>query len=222
MKIIGHRGARGLAPENTIAGLKKGLEHHVDMLEFDLRVTKDGVVILHHNATLVDPGGNTLAISGTNYKVLKTHQPDLATFEEVLTIIGHTTPLYVEVKKGVATGPIVKIINAYLRKGWKNEYFLLGSKSQETLRQLHKALPGIKKVVIEPWSGLRAHRRAREVEASIIAMNQVWLWWGFIRGFKHSDKQLYAYPLNDLKKAKRWSRWGLSGVITDYPDRFEK
>jgi glycerophosphoryl diester phosphodiesterase len=53
-------------------------------------------------------------------------------------------------------------------------------------------------------------------------MNQRWLWWGFIRGFKHSDKQLYAYTLNDPKKAKRWAKWGLAGVITDYPDRFEK
>ncbi|HVV26198.1 MAG TPA: glycerophosphodiester phosphodiesterase [Candidatus Saccharimonadales bacterium] len=222
MKIIGHRGARGLAPENTIAGLQKGLEHHVDLLEFDVRVTKDGVVILHHDAALADPSGNTLAIADTNYEILKTHKPDLATFEAVLDTVGHTVPLYVEVKPAEPIEPIVKIINSYLKKGWKNEFFLLGSKSQETLRQLHTALPEIRNIVIEPWSGVRAHRRAREVDATIIAMNQRWLWWGFIRGFKHSDYQLYAYTLNDPRKAQRWARWGLAGVITDYPDRFEK
>lgn len=222
MKIIGHRGARGLAPENTIAALQKGLKHHVDMLEFDLRVTKDGVVILHHDAALTDPGGNQLVIAETDYAVLKKHKPDLSTFAEVLDATGHTVPLYAEVKGGVPIQPIVKVIESYLGKGWANDYFLLGSKSQETLRQLHKALPGIKKIVIEPWSGVRAHRRAREVNASIIAMNQLWLWWGFIRGFKKSDKQLFAYTLNDPKKARRWAKWGLAGVITDYPDRFEK
>lgn len=222
MKIIGHRGARGLAPENTVAALRKGLEHHVDMLEFDLRVTKDGVVVLHHDAALKDPNGNKLQVAETDYKVLKTHKPDLATFEEVLDAIGHAVPLYVEVKGGVPVKPISKIIKRRLEKDWENDYFLLGSKSQETLRELHAALPDIRKVVIEPWSGVRAHRRAREVNAKIVAMNQRWLWWGFIRGFKHSDYELYAYPLNDPVKARRWAGWGLSGVVTDYPDRFEK
>jgi glycerophosphoryl diester phosphodiesterase len=222
MKIIGHRGARGLAPENTLAALRKGLEHHVDMLEFDLRVTKDGIVVLHHDAALTDPSGNQLDISQTNYETLKTHKPDLPTFQDVLDEIGHSVPLYVEVKRGVSTEPIVKIVQSCLKKGWKNEYLLLGSKNQETLRELHAALPTIEKIVIEPWSGVRAHRRAAEVDAKIIAMNQLWLWWGFIRGFKHSDMKLYTYTLNDPKKARRWAKWGLSGVITDYPDRFKR
>lgn len=222
MKVIGHRGARGLAPENTIAGLRKGLEHHVDMLEFDLRVTKDDVVILHHNADLRDPAGKSLKIADHTYAELHAHKPDLPTFEEVLETIGHPVPLYMEVKRDVPVKPIAKIINKYLAKGWKKNHFLLGSKSQETLLELHTALPMIEKIVIEPWSGVRAHRRAKQVDAKIVAMNQLWLWWGFIHGFKNSDKQLYAYPLNNPVKARRWARWGLAGVITDYPDRFEQ
>jgi glycerophosphoryl diester phosphodiesterase len=222
MKVIGHRGARGLAPENTIASLRKGLEHHVDVLEFDLRVTKDDVVILHHNADLGDPAGKSLKITDHSYAELHEHKPDLPTFEEVLETIGHPVPLYVEVKRDVPVKPVAKIINKYLTKGWKTDYFLLGSKSQKTLLELHAALPAIEKIVIEPWSGVRAHRRANQVGAKKIAMNQLWLWWGFIRGFKNSDKQLYAYTLDNPAKARRWARWGLAGIITDYPDRFEK
>jgi glycerophosphoryl diester phosphodiesterase len=222
MKIIGHRGARGLAPENTIAALRKGLEHHVDMLEFDLRVTKDGVVILHHDPFLTDPNGEQINIAGRTYAELKDHKKDLATFEEVLEIIGHPVPLYIEVKRKVQVGPIIKIIKQRLAGGWQNEYFLLGSKSQKMLLQLHAALPQIEKIVIEPWSGVRAHYRARQVNANLISMNQRWLWWGFIRGFKNSGRQLYAYTLNDPKKARRWEKYGLAGAVTDYPDRFEK
>lgn len=222
MKIIGHRGARGLAPENTIAALQKGLGHHVDMLEFDLRVTKDGAVVLHHDAILTDPSGNKLKINETSFDELKAHKPDLATFDEALDAIGRPAVMYVEIKKSVPVLPIVKIIKTRLKQGWESEHFLLGSKSQETLRALHEALPGIGTIVIEPWSGVRAHRRAREVGAQIVAMNQLWLWWGFIRGFKHSDTKLFAYTLNDPKKARRWAKWGLAGVVTDYPDRFEK
>jgi glycerophosphoryl diester phosphodiesterase len=222
MKIIGHRGARGLAPENTIAALQKGLEHHVDMLEFDLRVTKDGVVILHHNRHLVDPDGKKHLIANFSYEELRAHKPDLATLEEVLQKIGHKVPLYIEVKPKERTAPIVKILKKYLSDGWRPGHFLLGSKNQRTLLELHAALPDIEKVVIEPWSGVRAHQRAKQVGAKRIAMNQLWLWWGFIIGFRNSDKRLYAYPLNDPVKAERWARWGLAGVITDYPDRFER
>jgi glycerophosphoryl diester phosphodiesterase len=222
MKIIGHRGARGLAPENTIAALKKGLEHHVDMLEFDLRVTSDNTVILHHDTELLDASGSKLAVKDHTYKELKLHKPDLATFEEVLDKIGHPVKLYVEVKPAVATAPIIKIINARLASGWKPEYFRLASYSQATLLELQKALPQIDKTVIERWSGVRASYRARQLGTQHIIMNQRWLWWGFIRQMTSHGYKLGAYTVNNPAKAARWEKYGLRAIITDYPDRFEK
>ncbi len=222
MKIIGHRGARGLAPENTIVGLQKGLDHHVDGLEFDLRVTKDNVVVLHHDAKLRHPNGQKLAIAEHGYRELRAHKPDLATFEVVLDTIGHPVVLYAEVMPGVPVKPIVAIIQQRLAANWKSEYFLLGSKSQRTLVELQTALPDIAKVVIERWSGVRAGRRARQLGTNIVCMNQLWLWSGFIRAVTgRNGWQLYAYTLNDPLKAKRWAKYGLYAVVTDYPDRFE-
>jgi glycerophosphoryl diester phosphodiesterase len=222
MKIIGHRGARGLAPENTIASLRKALAHHVDELEFDLRVTRDDIVVLHHDPYLTDPNGQRRIIAKHSYKELLAHKPDLATFEEVLETIGHPVILHIEVKRRVPVKPIVTILEKYLANGWKSGFFLLGSKSQQTLLQLHAALPTIQKVVIEPWSGVRATRRANQVGTRRLNMNQLWLWRGFIEPMAHHGWQLSAYPLNDPKKATRWGKYGLHGVITDYPDRFEK
>ncbi|WP_085902949.1 glycerophosphodiester phosphodiesterase [Kiloniella majae] len=50
--LQGHRGARGLAPENTLAGFSKALELGVTTLELDTGVTKDGIVVIHHDAYL--------------------------------------------------------------------------------------------------------------------------------------------------------------------------
>jgi len=50
--IIAHRGASALAPENTFAAFKKALADGADGLEFDVRLTKDGEVIVFHDATL--------------------------------------------------------------------------------------------------------------------------------------------------------------------------
>lgn len=215
MLIIGHRGARGLSPENTLASLNKALSHHVDMVEFDLRVTKDGVVILHHDKILRDSDGLRYPIDETTYAELKEHKPDITTLEEALKI--NDVPLYIEVKPGVATKPIIEIL-----KHQKGKQLFLASKSQSILRDLHRALPDLPIIVTEPWSGVRARWRARQLGTKIVSMNQHWLWWGFIIGFKNSDWQLYAYTLNDVSKARRWEKYGLAGVVTDYPDLFEQ
>lgn len=216
MKIIGHRGARGLAPENTLASFKKAIEHHVDMIEFDVRVSKDGIPLLHHDKNLRDASGKHLRISKADFNLLKEHKPDLITLAEALQFVRGRVPLYIEVKMKVDTQPIVAELRAYKYP------FLLASKSQKVLVALHKALPDKPTLVIEPWSGMRAHLRAREVDAKIVSMNHWWLWGGFISAFSGGRYELFCYTLNNLKKAKRWHKHGLAGVVTDFPDRFEK
>jgi glycerophosphoryl diester phosphodiesterase len=214
MKIIGHRGARGLAPENTLASLRKALEHNVDMIEFDVRVTSDGVPILHHDPVL-KLNDEVMPINKHYYEELKSVKSDLATLHEALQEFKQST-LYIEVKPDVKTAPIVKVL-----KNHDGLTIFLASKSQKVLLELHKALPHVPKIVIEPWSGVRAHYRARQVNTKIVSMNKRFLWRGFIRGFKNSEWELFTYTLNDPVKARRWERWGLSGVVTDYPDRFQ-
>src|ERR1700755_2140534 len=67
--VQGHRGARGLAPENTLAAFRTGLALGVDTLETDLAVTRDGVVVISHNPRLNpditrDAEGHFLAVEG--------------------------------------------------------------------------------------------------------------------------------------------------------------
>ncbi|MBM4218087.1 MAG: glycerophosphodiester phosphodiesterase [Gammaproteobacteria bacterium] len=67
--LQGHRGARGLAPENTLAGFARALAVGVSTLELDCGVTKDGVVVVSHDRLLNpdhtrDAAGNFLAVPG--------------------------------------------------------------------------------------------------------------------------------------------------------------
>jgi len=67
--LQGHRGARGLAPENTLAAFERGLEEGVSTLELDIGVTRDGVVVIHHDERLNpaitrDATGDWIAVPG--------------------------------------------------------------------------------------------------------------------------------------------------------------
>jgi glycerophosphoryl diester phosphodiesterase len=70
MDVQGHRGARGHLPENTLPGFALALEIGVDTLELDVGVTKDGVVVVHH-----DRGLNTAIARGPDGKWVDTPTP---------------------------------------------------------------------------------------------------------------------------------------------------
>jgi glycerophosphoryl diester phosphodiesterase len=73
--LEGHRGTRGLAPENTLAAFRRALEIGVTTIETDMAVTKDDVVVISHNPSLSpdlvrDPDGHWLASPGPQIRTL--------------------------------------------------------------------------------------------------------------------------------------------------------
>lgn len=221
MKIIGHRGASKLAPENTLAAIKKALEYGVDEIEIDVRVTKDNHVILNHYP-FMRANGQKFITSTHTLDELREHKPDLATLADAIRTIDRKVPLMVEVKPKEPIEPIVNVIERFLSEGWVSSDFILGSFSQRTLEQLHDALPQIETVVIERFSGLYAMHRARKVSSKKISLHHNFLWFITIANMRQKKYELYSYTINNPRKAKRWAKRGLSGTITDDPSLFNK
>ena len=67
--IIGHRGASALAPENTLAAFARAVEDGADGIEFDVRLSKDNIPVVIHDATLFRTGGQRVAV-----KALSAHE----------------------------------------------------------------------------------------------------------------------------------------------------
>lgn len=221
MKIIGHRGARGLAPENTIAALLKAIEHNVDEIECDIRLTKDHVAVLIHDPHLIDPAGNKLTIVDHTYAELLDHKPDLARMDAAIRAVNRAVPIQFEIKPSVAVQPITAILKKHVGHGWQPKDFLISSRSFRVLQAAHEQLPDVPLVVIDRWSGVRATSRARRLGTKRLSMNQRWIWSGFVRSVAARGYELYPYTVNQPSRARKLVKYGLSGVITDFPDRFE-
>ncbi len=224
MKIIAHRGGGGLAPENTLDAIAAGLKHHADEIEIDVRVTGDAVPVLSHDPTLLIDGKPTPIALLTLDDIWKTH-PDAPTLAEALETINqapYPAIAHLDVKPGEPTEPIAEVIRECLTSGsYTLDSILLASKSQKTLRELHRELPDLGTVVIENWSGVRARRRARRLGTTRLSMRASWLWSGFLSGMHRHGYQITPYTMNDPKKVRKWQKY-LYGVVTDYPDRFTK
>lgn len=218
MIIIGHRGARGLAPENTLAAVRQAIKCGVDEVEIDIRVTEDGIPVLHHDRFIIE-STDWRAIATHTLAEIKKFKPDITTLDEALRATAGKATLLIEVKRGEPTFPVIHCIQEFQAGNKQAPAILLGSKSQRVLRELHHALPQVPKVVIEPWSGVRAGIRARQVDTKRISMRSWWLWRGFLRAMRRRGYQVVPYTLNDPKRAAKWQDY-IYGIVTDYPDRF--
>jgi glycerophosphoryl diester phosphodiesterase len=218
MKIIGHRGARGLASENTIASLQQALEIGVDEIEVDVHVTADDVVVLSHDPA-IQTEQQSVDIASTTYKQLLAVKPDLTTLEQALSLLKGRCPLIVEIKSQVKLAEVISLIQVNLAAGYRSQNIQIASFEHAILCEVKRQLPNTPLIVNERWSGIRASHRAKLLDTKRISMNQRWLWRGFLRTLQRRGFQLSPYTINSPAQARRWKPY-LYGIIADYPDRF--
>ncbi len=221
MKIVGHRGARGLAPENTLESMLKAIEHQVDEIEIDVRVTNDNKVILCHDRKLTDPSGGSSVVETSDYDELKTHKPDLTLLSEVFNQVKGKTKFCIDIKPKVAAEPVFKTISHALSDGWHPDDITIASFDTAILKATRRAFPELNLAVNETWSGVRAGLRVRRLAAHRMNIYHRWLWRVYVRPAVNRGIKVYAYTVNSISRAKQLQKYGVSGIITDYPDRFE-
>ncbi len=112
--IVGHRGAKGVKPENTISAVKYAIETGVDIIEVDVRKTKDNVLILLHDPDFKRVSGKDIKPEDVEFSYIKEHitvygEP-VATLEEAILTVEGKTGLFIEVKETETTADILEII----------------------------------------------------------------------------------------------------------------
>src|SRR5947208_1574738 len=100
MKVSGHRGAAGLAPENTFAGFELALALGVDGIETDVQKTKDGKLVLFHDSLLDRTTDGAGALQETTWQTLQ--QLDAGSWFDS-AYAGERIPLLIEVLKRYGT-----------------------------------------------------------------------------------------------------------------------
>ncbi|MDO8265444.1 MAG: glycerophosphodiester phosphodiesterase, partial [Candidatus Saccharibacteria bacterium] len=193
MEIIGHRGARGLAPENSLQAIRRGLAAKVDMIEVDLRV-KNNEIVLSHDPVI--------------------HSEKYASLEDALTTINSRVPINLEIKELDVIPLLKKELLNYKGK------ILFSSFEFRILQALKKEFPKADLAVLEKWSGVRAVAEATLLGTDRVHINQQWLWSGFVKSMKHRGFKLYAYTVNSRDRAEELEEWGIDGIFTDYPSLF--
>lgn len=175
MKIIGHRGAAGLALENTIASIKTAQRVGVDAVEFDVRMTSDGHFILSHDVSTKRVSTSVHNVhEQTRAKLtqLALHNGErLATLQQALDAAG-TTPVFIEMKD---SGWADKL--AALLEKRDTKHINVIAMNHHELARFHARLPKVKTYAVQQFNAgelLETLRAASAEKFTGIDMN-FWL-----------------------------------------------
>ncbi|WP_292406560.1 MULTISPECIES: glycerophosphodiester phosphodiesterase [unclassified Methanoculleus] len=166
MLIVGHRGARALAPENTLRALQRGMAC-ADLVEVDLRLTRDGIPVAIHDATVNRTTDGVGPVKGYTIEDLKEldagEDETIPTLQEVLDLIRNDSGLIVEIKE---PGTEEIIVSAILDR--IPERLILVSSHPGSVAMAKKLLPGVQAGLIYLGEGGDSIELARSVKADLI------------------------------------------------------
>lgn len=222
MKIIGHRGAAGLALENTLPSLELARLLGVDNIEFDVRKTKDGQLVLCHDADISRVSSRSDKISDLTLKklqsvVLNDGQSTVPTLREALQIIGNI-PVTIELKQNGCTNELVKILSEFPKTKVTVASFKLNR-----LTKLHPIRHNIQLVGLEktkPFDIIQSARRLKlhGVGLNFWLLNPLTYYW-----IKRSKLTLYVFTVNNRFVGKMISfLYPDAAICTDHPEWFIK
>lgn len=213
MLIIGHRGAAGLAAENTLESLQAGYDAGADILEFDIRLTTDAIPILAHDARL---RGHSIS----HYTLAELQQTGaVTTLQEVLDSFFGKILLNIELKQNDGIAVVHDMVTLYITRpdDWDNVLFssfkpraltaLRSMNSEANLALLHH---------VNPFTFMRYHKR---LHFAAVGFHRLHVNPLALEVAKQLGIFTYVYTVDRPDTAQRFGRRAVDGLVTNYPDR---
>ena len=216
---IGHRGAAGHAPENTLAAVRKGIELDVDFVEIDLRQTADGVLVVLHDATVnrtTNGKGRVDALSIGEVRGLDAGNGEgIPMLEEVLKTAGGRTGLMLELKvAGLAHQTVQAVQKAQLDPPVIYASFL------------HEELTHVRAVETEAALMVLFDRLPRapvdyamQYHPAYVGLRHDRATGRLVDAFHRENVLVWVYTANSLADITRAISIGVDGVISNFPER---
>lgn len=238
--VIGHRGNRAHAPENTLPSLLEAVALGVDAVEFDLHVSRDGALVVMHDPTLDRTTNGTGTIASRTLAELRALDTGarftrdggktfpwrgrgvtVSTFDEVVEALPRTLPLIIEVKTPAAS-PF--LLSAIKRHDIASRIIVAGFNAEAVLPMrgngfaMGAATGEVASMLLPAILGQKFSPKPFQA----LCIPPVWNGipvpiLGLARGLRGTGITTHIWTINDPAKALRLWRGGVQGIISDDP-----
>ena len=231
-KIIGHRGAPHIAPENTMASFQAAIELGVDGIETDVQLTNDGCLIICHDETLDRTTNGKGFLKDFNLKEIKNlsagewFSPDykdekIPTLKDFFDLVHNKNLLInIEIKSGIVFYPGIeqKVIQMIYQYNIKDRV-ILSSFNHYSLLECKKIDSSIKtgalymEGLVNPWE------YAAKIGADALHPLFYNIRPEIMKGIKENKIMVNTFTVNHEEQMKYIIGLEVDGIITDYPDK---
>lgn len=222
MLIIGHRGAAGVKPENTIASLRAAMELGVDIVEFDVRITKDKVPVLWHSAYMnrrVRKRENlsSLTLAELRKRTAGSERP-ITTLEAALKECFGKILINIELKQAHSFKHSLPVLQKFIKRKKDWESIIFSAFSPEELRRVRKAAPHAQLGLLHHMNAFLFLRHNHRLHLSAVGFHRLHVNRFALSVAKKMGLFTYAYTVNRRGAADHLEKKGIDAICTDYPD----
>lgn len=236
-KIIGHRGACGYAPENTLESIQAAADLGCAWVELDVKLTRDGVPVIFHDDTLERTTNGSGKMADILYADLQALEAGswygesfsgikIPTLEEAIDVLlAHDLGLNLEIKpcpgRELETAEIA--LDCLSRVWDDRDRLLLSSFQHVCLEACRDMAPDFSRALLmdEPlqnWEDLADYLDVAAI--NINGMDPTLTREG-VEAYIDAGRAVCAYTINDAMRARTLFNWGVDAVFTDVPDVIE-
>jgi glycerophosphoryl diester phosphodiesterase len=224
VKFYAHRGASADFPEHTMAAYLGAVEQGALGFECDIRITKDEVLILWHDANMKKEAKSAAVIANKTYAEIKEIYPAAMTFNELLELaIKKKKSLALETKHPVPTGNRVEeLVIAEIHRR-KDEISKSGidiaimSFSWFAIEKIKKIDPTIRTVMLLHESNQRITRRFTSAQIIGPSVEMIKKSPDLVAEIKNSGKELFVWTVDSTEDLQYCARVGVDVVMTNRP-----
>jgi len=227
-QVIAHRGASAYLPENTLAAYELAVAQAADMIEVDLHRTRDGEVVVAHDAELARIGGRG-EIAGASLAEVRSLDAGaghrVPTLSELLDGFGPRIPLNLELKQAQqgAYAGLPALVAAEVRGRGLLGRTLFSSFYDAVLQELRRVEPEARIALLlsrrapQEWVA-RAHALAAEaVNPELPLVDRA-----FVERAHAEGLAVYVFTVDPLDEMRRLLELGVDGLFTNVPDRMRR
>jgi len=229
--IFAHRGASNLAPENTLKAFKKAIELKADYIEFDVHQSKDGEIVIMHDANTFRTTGHSGIIEKMTLEELKEldcgDDEKIPTLEELVKLAKGKIGLNCEIKaKGIAQ-KIIEII----KEADLFESTIISSFNQKELLKIKNLEPRLKIASLNPtrtgwvldWFSRKKMIKTAE-ENKFYAINPLYLVVNkkFIYKAHIKNVKVYPWTVDSITAIENLIKMGVDGIISNNISRVKE
>lgn len=216
--VVGHRGAAGLAPENTLRSFALAAELGVDAVELDVHYVHQKLFVMHDGRLDRTTSGSG-ALSDHDLEALRSFDAGLGQcipyLEEVFAALPNAIGINIELKGPGTAAPVIDWLTQQ-----PDRDVLISSFNLEELREAQNIGDGRFKLALlfdrwqrNVWSSAETFG-AWSVNLNVRAASKRRIEEARARGLR-----VLVYTVNDEETARRLLDWGVAGLFTDFPDR---